>query len=121
MSDLRGRLQDALADRYLIDREAGRGGMATVFHAHDPKHDRQVAIKVLRPDFTTALGPEHYETGVVLANRSSLEADRGDLAAARRLGERAHAILSAALGSDHVEVVRVRDNLNAVAIDEDER
>ena len=59
MSDLRARLQAALGDRYAIVREVGRGGMATVFLARDPKHDRQVAIKVLRPDLTT-LGPERF-------------------------------------------------------------
>ncbi len=43
-------LRAALAGRYEIDREIGQGGMATVYLAHDPKHDRKVAIKVLRPE-----------------------------------------------------------------------
>ena len=42
-------LRAALADRYTIERELGTGGMATVYPAHDLRHDRQVAIKVLRP------------------------------------------------------------------------
>ena len=46
----------ALRDRYKIERELGRGGMATVYLAHDQKHHRQVAIKVLRPEFAAALG-----------------------------------------------------------------
>jgi serine/threonine-protein kinase len=43
LSDLQARLQAALADRYSLDRELGAGGMATVYLAHDLKHDRKVA------------------------------------------------------------------------------
>ena len=43
-------LATALAGRYRIERELGHGGMATVFLAHDLKHDRKVALKVLKPD-----------------------------------------------------------------------
>jgi serine/threonine protein kinase len=49
-------LADALSDRYLIERELGRGGMATVYLAHDLKHDRRVALKVLHPELATTLG-----------------------------------------------------------------
>ncbi len=49
-------LTTALADRYTIERELGAGGMATVYLAHDIKHDRHVAIKVLHPDLGAALG-----------------------------------------------------------------
>src|SRR5262245_58397393 len=54
------RLTSALADRYRIERELGRGGMATVYLAHDLKHDRQVAIKVLRPELAAVLGAERF-------------------------------------------------------------
>ena len=54
MADLLEQLKAALADRYTIDREIGRGGMATVYVAEDVKHHRQVAIKVLRPELTAA-------------------------------------------------------------------
>src|SRR3989442_11330904 len=54
------RLQAALADRYTIERELGRGGMATVYLAHDRKHHRQVPIKVLNPELAGALGPERF-------------------------------------------------------------
>ena len=54
------RLTAALADRYRIERELGQGGMATVYLAHDLKHDRQVAIKVLRPELGASLGPERF-------------------------------------------------------------
>ena len=51
-------LTAALADRYRIERELGHGGMATVYLAQDLKHDRQVAIKVLRPELAAAIGAE---------------------------------------------------------------
>ena len=54
------RLTAALADRYRLERELGQGGMATVYLAHDIKHDRDVAIKVLHPDLGAALGGERF-------------------------------------------------------------
>ena len=60
MSDALSRLQAALADHYRIERELGRGGMATVYLAHDLKHDRQVAIKVIRPELAAALGGDRF-------------------------------------------------------------
>ncbi len=54
------RLTAALSDRYRLDRELGAGGMATVYLAHDLKHDRDVAIKVLHPDLGAALGGERF-------------------------------------------------------------
>ena len=54
------RLVAALADRYRIERELGKGGMATVYLAQDLKHDRQVAIKVLRPELAAMLGAERF-------------------------------------------------------------
>jgi serine/threonine-protein kinase len=54
------RIERALAERYAVDREIGRGGMATVYLARDLKHDRQVAIKVLRPELAAHLGTERF-------------------------------------------------------------
>jgi serine/threonine-protein kinase len=54
------RLAAALADRYAIERELGAGGMATVYLAQDLKHDRQVAIKVLRPELAAVIGAERF-------------------------------------------------------------
>jgi serine/threonine protein kinase len=54
------RLQAALAERYRIERELGQGGMATVYLAHDLRHDRKVAIKVLRPDLAAVIGAERF-------------------------------------------------------------
>jgi len=53
-------LADALRDRYLIERELGRGGMATVYLARDVKHDREVALKLLRPELAAVLGAERF-------------------------------------------------------------
>ncbi len=53
-------LADALGDRYAIERELGRGGMATVYLAHDVHHDRPLALKVLRPELAAVLGPERF-------------------------------------------------------------
>jgi serine/threonine-protein kinase len=62
MSDqsINERLQAALADRYRIERELGAGGMATVYLAHDPRHNRKVAIKVLHPELAAILGAERF-------------------------------------------------------------
>jgi serine/threonine-protein kinase len=60
MSTPPARLQAALSDHYRIERELGQGGMATVYLAHDLKHDRDVAIKVLHPDLGAALGGERF-------------------------------------------------------------
>jgi len=63
------RLNVALASRYSIERELGQGGMATVYLAHDIKHDRKVAIKVLHPDLGHALGAERFQREIKLAAR----------------------------------------------------
>src|SRR2546425_8792399 len=60
MSGTLQRLADALADRYRIERELGAGGMATVYLARDLKHDRQVALKVLRPELGAVLGADRF-------------------------------------------------------------
>ncbi len=60
MNDIMPRLTAALSDRYRLDRELGQGGMATVYLAHDLKHDRDVAIKVLHTDLGAALGGERF-------------------------------------------------------------
>ena len=60
MPDLRQVLQDGLAGIYVVEREVGRGGMATVFLAHDLKHDRSVAVKVLHPEVAGALGADRF-------------------------------------------------------------
>jgi eukaryotic-like serine/threonine-protein kinase len=59
----------ALADRYVVERELGRGGMATVYLAEEKKHGRKVAIKVLRPEITAALGTERFLREIGIAAR----------------------------------------------------
>ena len=60
MGDGAAALAAALADRYRIERELGAGGMATVYLAQDLKHDRKVAIKVLKPELAALLGAERF-------------------------------------------------------------
>ncbi|MEO8090981.1 MAG: protein kinase [Gemmatimonadales bacterium] len=61
------RLRAALASRYRIQREIGRGGMASVYLADDLKHDRRVAVKVLRPELAAALGPARFLREIQIA------------------------------------------------------
>src|SRR5574339_774761 len=62
-------LKDALAERYAIDAEIGRGGMATVYGADDLRHGRRVAIKVLRPELAATLGTERFLREIGIAAR----------------------------------------------------
>src|SRR5437773_7913685 len=59
----------ALGERYAIDRELGRGGMATVYVAQDRRHGREVAVKVLRPDVAAAIGAERFLREITIAAR----------------------------------------------------
>jgi serine/threonine protein kinase len=62
-------LRDALSDRYAIERELRRGGMATVYLARDLKHDRAVALKVMRPELRATLAAERFQQEIRLAAR----------------------------------------------------
>jgi serine/threonine-protein kinase len=62
-------LQAALAGRYQLDRPIGQGGMAAVFLAHDVRHGRRVAVKVLRPDLSATLGAERFLREIRIAAR----------------------------------------------------
>jgi len=66
-SDQPERLRNALAGRYAVERELGRGGMATVYLADDLKHHRKVAIKVLRPELGALLGPDRFAREIRIA------------------------------------------------------
>lgn len=70
MTDVPARLASALADRYRLEHELGAGGMATVYLAADLKHDRKVAIKVLKPDLAAVLGGERFVTEMTDADVS---------------------------------------------------
>ena len=69
MPDQLERLRTALADRYAIERELGSGGMATVYLAADLRHDRQIAVKVLRPNLAAVLGSERFLREIKIAAR----------------------------------------------------
>lgn len=67
VSDLIHQLNAALAGRYTVERELGRGGMATVYLAHDPRHERRVALKFLNPELAASLGPARFLQEIRLA------------------------------------------------------
>jgi serine/threonine-protein kinase len=62
-------LADALRERYELEGELGRGGMATVYLAHDLRHDRPVALKVLHTELALSLRPERFDREIKLAAR----------------------------------------------------
>ena len=67
MTDLQQHLDRGLAGRYIIDRQLGAGGMAVVFLAHDLRHDRKVALKVLRPEISAEIGAERFLREIKMA------------------------------------------------------
>jgi serine/threonine-protein kinase len=69
VSDLVDRLRTALARRYVIERELARGGMATVYLAHDKRHNRRVAMKVFPPELAAAIGPERFKREIAITSR----------------------------------------------------
>jgi len=69
LSNIFSQLSAALADRYRLERELGRGGMATVYLAQDIRHKRPVALKVLHPSLAQTLGPERFQREIELAAR----------------------------------------------------
>ena len=69
MDESIARLTAALNDRYAIERQAGAGGMATVYLARDLKHGRAVAIKVLRPELAATIGTDRFLREIEMAAR----------------------------------------------------
>ena len=67
MNDVLSRLRTSLEGRYTVDREIGRGGMSLVFQARDLKHNRNVAIKVLRPELTASIGADRFLSEINIA------------------------------------------------------
>src|SRR3954468_6046980 len=71
MDSILDALREALKDRYRVDKQIGRGGMATVYSAEDLRHERRVAIKVLSPDLAASLGAERFVREIRIAARLS--------------------------------------------------
>ena len=89
MTDILERLRAALGERYAIERQAGEGGMATVWLARDLKHGRDVAVKVLRPELGASIGTDRLaaETSQVDRNRFPGQVEE---VAHRAIGEGEH-------------------------------
>jgi serine/threonine-protein kinase len=71
LPELTARISEAFAGRYRLEREIGHGGMATVYLARDVRHDRDVAVKILRPESVQSLGRERFLREIQLAARLS--------------------------------------------------
>ena len=69
LDDISAQFAEALRDRYVLERELGRGGMATVFLAQDLKHKRPVALKVLLPELAASLGADRFHREIEIAAR----------------------------------------------------
>jgi serine/threonine protein kinase len=69
MTDPVAALREGLRDRYALERELGRGGMATVWLAQDLRHDRPVALKLLHVHLAASLGPDRFQREIRLAAR----------------------------------------------------
>jgi serine/threonine-protein kinase len=67
MADPFDHLKEAMADRYTLERELGAGGMATVYLAHDPRHNRKVAIKVMNSELAAIIGAARSVAGIPTA------------------------------------------------------
>jgi serine/threonine protein kinase len=76
MTDLPSPLGDALCGRYTVEREIGRGGMATVYLAHDIRHDRPVPLKVLHSPLASAVGVERFLREIKARRGGSRRSDR---------------------------------------------
>ena len=90
MSDPVARLNAALEGRYAIERELGEGGMATVYLADDLKHQRKVALKVLKPELTAVVGAERF-LAEIGSPTGSMAARSGSCARRRSIGRGARA------------------------------
>src|SRR6476646_15594 len=69
MSEVEARAFPALSDRYQVLRKIGAGGMATVYLARDIKHNREVALKILRPELAAVLGSQRFLNEIGIAAR----------------------------------------------------
>lgn len=69
------RIRELFGSAYAIDRELGRGGMATLYLAQDAKHDRMVALKVLHPELAASLGPERFLREIKVAARPYVDGE----------------------------------------------
>jgi tetratricopeptide (TPR) repeat protein len=104
----------ALGDSVGLDLARDYGGLGALHHLAGHVQEARDAYAKAERGTVAALGPDHHEVGVVLANQATLEADVGDATAAIDLYRRALVLLSRALSADHAEVCFIQNNLGAL-------
>ena len=106
-----------IGDEDSLDLARDHGGLGALQHLAGRLDEARDSYALAEAATTAALGADHHEVAVLLANRAALESDAGNRATAVALYTRALTLLAAALGDEHHEVAFVRNSLQRVLVD----